>query len=64
MTLQPPPIPVLRVFDAAIAKAFYLDWLGFKLDLEHQFDPGLPRYGVALKLIAERYLQWPSAESS
>jgi uncharacterized glyoxalase superfamily protein PhnB len=33
MTLEP-PIPVLRVFDAALAKAFYADWLGFKIDVD------------------------------
>lgn len=43
MTLQP-PIPVLRIFDAALAKAFYLRWLGFALDWEHQLDAGSPRY--------------------
>ena len=43
MTLQP-PIPVLRVFDAALAKSFYLDWLGFQLDWEHQLEVGAPRY--------------------
>ena len=39
-----PPIPILRVFDHALAKKFYLDWLGFTLDWEHQFDGQGPRY--------------------
>ena len=43
MTLEP-PIPVLRVFDVTLAKAFYVDWLGFKLDWEHQTGAGGPRY--------------------
>jgi len=43
MTLEP-PIPVLRVFDAALAKAFYVDGLGFKIDWEFQTGPGGPRY--------------------
>jgi catechol 2,3-dioxygenase-like lactoylglutathione lyase family enzyme len=43
MTLEP-PIPVLRVFDAALAKAFYVDWLGFKVDWEFQTGPRGPRY--------------------
>ena len=43
MTLQP-PIPVLRIFDLALAKAFYVDWLGFKVDWEHRFEPGAPAY--------------------
>ena len=43
MTLQP-PIPVLRIFDLALAKAFYVDWLGFRVDWEHRFEPGMPVY--------------------
>jgi len=59
MMLQP-PIPVLRVFDAAIAKAFYLEWLGFKLDWEHQFEPGSPKYlqvsrGAVVLHLTEHY---------
>ena len=43
MTFQP-PIPVLRIFDLALAKAFYVDWLGFRVDWEHRFEPGTPVY--------------------
>ena len=39
-----PPIPILRIFDAALARQFYLDWLGFRLDWEHRSGPGGPRY--------------------
>ncbi|MEK7793391.1 MAG: glyoxalase superfamily protein [Candidatus Hydrogenedentota bacterium] len=39
-----PPIPILRVFDHVLAKKFYVDWLGFTLDWEHQFDGSGPRY--------------------
>lgn len=39
-----PPIPVLRIFDVALAKAFYVDWLGFRLDWEHQFESNTPKY--------------------
>ena len=38
------PIPVFRIFDSRLAKSFYLDWLGFTLDWEHQFDGNGPRY--------------------
>jgi catechol 2,3-dioxygenase-like lactoylglutathione lyase family enzyme len=38
-----PPIPVLRIFDAALARAFYVDWLGFEVDWEVQAGDG-PRY--------------------
>ncbi|WP_240941437.1 glyoxalase superfamily protein [Paenibacillus sp. HB172176] len=37
-------IPLLRIFDEAKAKDFYLDYLGFQLDFEHRFEPGLPLY--------------------
>lgn len=38
------PTPILRSFDEARAKAFYLDFLGFELVFEHRFDPGAPLY--------------------
>lgn len=37
-------IPILRIFDETKAKEFYLDFLGFRLDWEHRFEPGLPLY--------------------
>lgn len=37
-------IPILRIFDEAKARAFYLDWLGFEVDFEHRFEPGMPIY--------------------
>lgn len=37
-------IPILRSFDEAKAKAFYLDFLGFNLDFEHRFSKDLPLY--------------------
>jgi catechol 2,3-dioxygenase-like lactoylglutathione lyase family enzyme len=36
--------PILRIFDEAKAKEFYVDFLGLKVDWEHRFEPGLPRY--------------------
>lgn len=39
-----PPIPILRSFDEAKAREFYLDFLGFKLDWTHRFDDTLPLY--------------------
>ena len=38
------PVPVLRIFDEAKARTFYLDWLGFTVDWEHRFEEGLPLY--------------------
>ena len=41
-TLQ--TIPLLRIFDRTKALAFYVDFLGFTIDWEHRFEPGLPVY--------------------
>jgi uncharacterized glyoxalase superfamily protein PhnB len=59
MKLQP-PIPVLRVFDHKLARAFYIDWLGFKIDWEHRFAPSAPLYmqisrGPAVLHLTEHY---------
>lgn len=38
------PTPILRIFDETKARAFYVDYLGFGVDWEHRFHPGLPLY--------------------
>jgi uncharacterized glyoxalase superfamily protein PhnB len=38
------PIPIFRIFDHKLAKSFYIDWLGFRIDWEHRFTPAAPRY--------------------
>jgi uncharacterized glyoxalase superfamily protein PhnB len=49
-------IPVLRMFDVAKAREFYLDYLGFTVDFEHRFHEnaplfmGISRGGVTLFL--------------
>lgn len=49
-------IPVLRVFDEALAREFYCDFLGFQIAWERRSDEGLPwyaevrGYGVRLHL--------------
>jgi hypothetical protein len=43
MTLQP-HTPVLRIFDVALAKRFYVEWLGFGIDWEVEAGPGGPKY--------------------
>ena len=35
-------VPVLQIDDGAIAKQFYVDKLGFKLDFEWRHEPGFP----------------------
>lgn len=37
-------IPTLRIFSIEKAKEFYCDFLGFKVDWEHTFEPGMPVY--------------------
>jgi len=40
--------PILRSFDEAKARAFYVDFLGFRVLFEHRFHDGAPLYmGVA-----------------
>ena len=36
--------PLLRIFDVSKAKEFYLNYLGFRQDWEHRFEPDLPLY--------------------
>ncbi|MEL6639392.1 MAG: glyoxalase superfamily protein [Bacteroidota bacterium] len=39
-----PAIPMLRIFDEAKAKEFYVDYLGFQVDWEHRHTAELPLY--------------------
>ena len=36
--------PIFRIFDVAKAKEFYVDFLGFTVEWEHQFEDALPLY--------------------
>jgi catechol 2,3-dioxygenase-like lactoylglutathione lyase family enzyme len=36
--------PILRMFDEAKAKEFYIGFLGFSVGFEHRFEPGMPLY--------------------
>ena len=36
--------PILRIFDEALAREFYLGFLGFDLDWEHRFGENFPLY--------------------
>ena len=37
-------VPILRIFDEQKARDFYLGFLGFAVDWEHRFEPGMPLY--------------------
>ncbi len=36
--------PILRIFDEAKTKEFYVEFLGFKVDWEHRFSDDAPLY--------------------
>jgi hypothetical protein len=38
------PIPILRIQEQRSAYEFYVDYLGFAVEWEHRFEPGLPLY--------------------
>ncbi len=38
------PTPILRIFDEAKAREFYLDYLGFEVTFEHRFAADMPLY--------------------
>ncbi len=38
------PTPILRMFDEAKAREFYVEFLEFKVDWEHRFAPDMPLY--------------------
>ncbi|MCA0972327.1 VOC family protein [Halobacillus litoralis] len=38
------PTPILRIFDEEKAKEFYMSFLEFELDWEHQFADDMPLY--------------------
>ena len=37
-------VPVLRMFDERLAREFYVDYLGFRVEWEHRFEPSTPLY--------------------
>jgi uncharacterized glyoxalase superfamily protein PhnB len=37
-------IPIIRIFDEAKAREFYLKFLGMSVDWEHRFEEGFPLY--------------------
>jgi uncharacterized glyoxalase superfamily protein PhnB len=42
--VTPTVTPILRIFDEAKAREFYLGYLGFAWDWEHRFDANAPIY--------------------
>lgn len=53
-------IPILRIFDVAKAREFYVDFLGMAWDWEHRFEPDLPAFaqvsrGSLLLFLSEHF---------
>jgi len=48
--------PILRIFDEAKAKEFYLGFLGFTLDWEHRFGENFPLYAQVSRAGLELHL--------
>ena len=53
-------IPVLRMFDVAKAREFYVDFLGMSWDWEHRFEPDAPLFaqvsrGALLLFLSEHF---------
>jgi uncharacterized glyoxalase superfamily protein PhnB len=44
-------IPIIRIFDLAKAKEFYVDYLGFRVEWEHRFEENTPAY---LQIVRDR----------
>ncbi len=42
--MMKPPIPILRSFDEAKAKEFYIDFLEFEVVFEHRYEANFPLY--------------------
>jgi len=36
--------PILRFYDYDKTIEFYVNWLGFKIDWEHEYEPGMPKF--------------------
>ncbi len=57
-------IPTLRMFDIEKTRAFYFDFLGFKLDFEHRFHDGAPLFMGVSRGEARLYLSQHHGDGS
>ncbi|MDT7044037.1 glyoxalase superfamily protein [Candidatus Nitronereus thalassa] len=44
MNLTHCAVPILRIFDVDKTREFYIDYLGFQVDWQHQFEVDTPLY--------------------
>jgi len=59
-----PAVPIFRIFDEAKAREFYLDFLGFKIDWKHRFEPGTPLYAQVSRGPLKLHLSEHSGDAS
>jgi uncharacterized glyoxalase superfamily protein PhnB len=62
--LGPSVVPILRCFDEAAARRFYVDFLEFKVVFEHRFAPDLPLYMGVEREQCELHLSWHHGDCS
>jgi catechol 2,3-dioxygenase-like lactoylglutathione lyase family enzyme len=58
------PIPILRIFDEAKAREYYVGFLGFKIDWENRFEPDAPLYAQISRGDAVLHLSEHHGDSS
>jgi catechol 2,3-dioxygenase-like lactoylglutathione lyase family enzyme len=59
-----PPAPIIRIFDEARARDFYLGFLGMTLDWEHRFEAGMPLYCQVSRGALKLHLSEHSGDAS
>lgn len=59
-----PLVPVLRIFDEARAREFYVGYLGFAVEFEHRFGENFPLYFSVRRGVLELHLSEHSGDGS
>ncbi|WP_442583106.1 glyoxalase superfamily protein [Mesorhizobium sp. ASY16-5R] len=59
-----PPAPIIRIFDEARARDFYLGFLGMTLDWEHRFETTMPLYCQVSRGALKLHLSEHSGDAS
>ncbi len=57
-------VPIIRIFDEAKAREFYLGFLGMRVDWEHRFEPETPIYMQVSKGPLKLHLSEHSGDAS
>jgi hypothetical protein len=59
-----PPAPIIRIFDEAKARDFYLGFLGMAADWQHRFGPDMPIYMQVSRANLKLHLSEHSGDAS